>query len=154
MNLNDFWHPDNIRPGATDSELDRAEAMLGISFPRRLRRLLGMHNGGQTQRMRFDATMPASAGTDHVVIDHVLGVRRELGETVGETMLDSPRISRERGLPPKQIVLANGERWVVTMNLRARVKAPTVHLFDLEAGAEQPLAGDFDAFVDGLEPAH
>jgi len=152
MKLNDVWHPDNPRPGASDADLDHADAMLGVTLPLRYRALLKLHNGGETRKMRFRATLPAPFGADYLLIDHFHGVGRAAVDVAGPTVLGSYKIAEEHGLPRKQILLHAGAHWFVSLDYRKHVKAPRVHLFDVQDASDQPLAPDFDAFLKALRP--
>jgi hypothetical protein len=142
-----FW---DAGPGEPLSARTFAHAgrELGVRLPLELGELLGLRNGG-TVAAHCDA-FPASEATSysgtHVPFDHLLGVGGRL------SLLDSPYLSAEWGLPKRVVVLSgDGHTWIA---LDYRLSAePSVTWFDAELESELPLAPTFRAFAEGLVPS-
>jgi hypothetical protein len=121
---------------------------LGVRLPIELGELLGLRNGGTVAAHcdAFPTSAPTSWSETHVPFDQLLGVGGRL------SMLDSPYLRAEWGLPSRVVVLAgDGHTWVA-LDYR-RSAEPSVTWFDVELESELALAPTFRAFAEGLVPS-
>ena len=66
-------------------------------------------------------------------------------------ILDTPDMTNEWGLPPRQVLLeGDGHTWI-SLDYREGVAPKIIHI-DAELGGETVIAESFDEFVDGLVP--
>ncbi|MET9675932.1 hypothetical protein ABZY68_22955 [Streptomyces sp. NPDC006482] len=72
----------------------------------------------------------------------------------GLSLLDTPYLVEEWGLPSPVVLLSGDGHYWVGLDYRAygALREPSVTWFDTDSGAELPLAADFRAFVEGLQP--
>ncbi|MBF9071533.1 SMI1/KNR4 family protein [Streptacidiphilus fuscans] len=152
-----FWDTGSnygVQQPLTDHAVREAERLLDVTLPASLLDLLRVRNGGQVAGTRnaFRTDKPTSWSAGHVPFDQVAGVgRRE--RTV--SLLDSPYLVKEWGLPSPVVLLAgDGPCWIA-LDYRAcgRHGEPSVTWFDADFSFELPLASDFGSFVEGLSSA-
>lgn len=150
-----FWADETYGTQAalTPDSVAEAERMLGVVLPAALLELLRLRNGGPVA----DAwsTFPTSEATswspDHVPFDCLFGIGRDADSL---TLLDSPYLVREWGLPsPTVLLCGDGPCWIaLDYRLGGVADEPSVTWLDAESGSELALADDFRAFVEGLAP--
>ncbi|MFB7675812.1 SMI1/KNR4 family protein [Kitasatospora purpeofusca] len=138
----------------TDQAVWDAERLLDVTLPASLLDLLRVQNGGQVTGARnaFRTDTPTSWSEDHVPFDHVMGIgNRE--STI--SLLDSPCLVEEWGLPPSVVLLAgDGPCWIaLDYRVCGRHGEPSVRWFDVDFSVELALAADFGSFVEGLTAA-
>ncbi|MFC1411922.1 SMI1/KNR4 family protein [Streptacidiphilus sp. N1-12] len=152
-----FWDADGgygVQQPLTDRAVREAEHLLDVTLPASLLDLLRAQNGGQVTAARnaFRTDRPTSWSKDHVPFDHVMGIgHRE--RTI--SLLDSPYLVEEWGLPSPVVLLwGDGPCWVaLDYRARGRHGEPSVAWFDADADVELALAPDFASFVEGLTSA-
>ncbi|EOD68325.1 SMI1/KNR4 family protein [Amycolatopsis vancoresmycina] len=121
---------------------------LGVRLPLELGELLGVRNGGTVAAHcdAFPTSEPTSYSATHVPFDHLLGIGGRL------SILDSPYLSAEWGLPKRVVVLSgDGHTWTALDYRRSAV--PSVTWFDVELESELALAPTFRTFLEGLVPS-
>jgi SMI1-KNR4 cell-wall len=157
-----FWNPDStygVQPPLTDEAIAGAESVVGVRLPEALVELLKVQNGGSVSP-EFDAfptTEPTSWADDHVPFADVMGIgEREvtlplLGREAF-SLLDTPYLAEEWGLPSPVVLLSGDGHYWVALDYRecGFQDEPTVVWFDTELRTELTLANDFQSFVEGL----
>lgn len=150
-----FWGGSTygVHPTLTQAAVADAEEALGLKLPASLVDLLRVQNGGDVtdDRDAFPTDQPTSWSEDHVPFTELMGIGT--GEH-GLSLLDTPYLVKEWGLPSPIVLLSgDGHHWI-GLDYRSHGESgePSVTWFDAESGAELPLAADFRAFVEGLQP--
>ncbi|WLW57687.1 SMI1/KNR4 family protein [Streptomyces sp. YU58] len=153
-----FWDTDSdsgVQPPLSDEAILEAERLLNVALPASLLDLLRWQNGGLVAAGRdaFPTSRPTSWAPDHVPFDVVMGIgHRE--QTL--SMLDSPYLLEEWGLPADVVLLSGDGHYWIGLDYRAcgRRGEPSVAWFDAEDGTELTLAPDFRSFLGGLTSSH
>lgn len=136
-----------------DEMVREAEQTLGVTLPSSLLVLLRVQNGGgvAAEWNAFPTTQAPTWSADHVPFDAVMGI----GPDECESLLDTPYLVEEWGLPSPIVLLAgDGHCWTaLDYRMCGRHGEPSVTWFDTELESELALASDFRTFVEGLIPA-
>jgi hypothetical protein len=147
-----FWEPGatgyHRQPPLTQGMVEEAERVLGVRLPDELLRLLRVQNGGVVAE---PWTAFAVEAGDHVPFGSVMGI----GPTGdGMSMLDTPYLVQEWGIPAPVVLLdGDGHTWVALDYRAGGPEAePVVTWFDVDMERELRLAPDFRTFVEGLQP--
>lgn len=148
--IESFWGTNYYKhPPLTEKMVREAEASLGVSLPSELISLLRQQNGGYTKGLAFPTKQPTSWAEDHVPFDHLAGILTEAGSSSPFNLLQTAYMTKEWGLPPRQVLLSgDGHTWI-TLDYRQGA-SPSVAWIDVECGVELQLAPSFAAFLDGL----
>lgn len=122
-----------------------------MKLPDSLLELLTVRNGGSvsTDYDAFPTTEPTSWADDHVPFEDVMGI----GATGdGLSLLDTPYLVTEWGLPSPVVLLSgDGHYWVALDYRKGGTSGePSVTWFDTELRTELPLAPNFRSFVEAL----
>ncbi|SEC77991.1 SMI1/KNR4 family protein [Streptomyces sp. TLI_105] len=149
-----FWGegPYGAPPPLTDAVVREAEHRLGVRLPASLLELLRDRNGGVVAEAwnAYPTDVPTSWSDDHVPFDLMRGIVEEDGDHF--SILDSPYLVEEWGLPSPLVLLSGEGHWWIALDYRTCGAAgePSVAWFDPGDATELPLAGDFRTFVEGL----
>jgi SMI1-KNR4 cell-wall len=146
-----FWCPRSdygVGPPLDDDALRAAEQKLGVRLPEDYVALLRIRNGGVVSD-RFNA-FPTSepAGWGHCVEFHEMA---GIGPGSMTTILDSPWLTEEWGLPRESVLLTGDGHWWIALDYRGDGEPSVVYL-DTELQEDIQLAGGFRAFVEALVP--
>ncbi|MFG3497919.1 SMI1/KNR4 family protein [Streptomyces sp. NPDC047928] len=150
-----FWsgHTYGVQPALTQATVADAEQVLGLRLPASLLDLLRVQNGGVVTAARnaFPTNQPTSWSEDHIPFTELMGIGTS-GH--GLSLLDTPYLAEEWGLPSPIVLLSGDGHYWTGLDYRATGVSgePSVSWFDTDSGAELPLAADFRAFVEGLQP--
>ena len=151
-----FWD-DGVyggRPPLTDAAVQDAERRLGVRLPASLLEILRVRNGGPVADPwnAFPTDAPTSWSANHVPLDDVMGIGGHDGQL---SLLDSPYLVEEWGLPSPLVLLSGDGHCWIALDYRAcgEQGEPAVTWFDVERGTELPLAADFRTFVERLTAA-
>jgi hypothetical protein len=148
-----FWGDGDygVQAPLTADAIAEAEQALGVDLPGELLELLRLRNGGRVAApwSRFPAEQGTSWSPDHVPFRGLFGIGRE---ERGVTMLDSPYLIGEWGLPSPVVLLSgDGPCWIaLDYRLCGAAGSPSVTWFDAEFETELRLAESFRTFVEGL----
>lgn len=152
-----LWDPGNrygVQPPLTDQLVAEAERALRVALPGSLLDLLRHQNGGvvAADRDAFPASRPNSWSADHVPFETVMGIGRR-GKAL--SMLDSPYLVREWGLPTPVALVSGGGPCSIALDYRVCGPhgEPSMTWFDAELEEELHLAPAFRSFVEGLAPS-
>ncbi|MFF7212939.1 SMI1/KNR4 family protein [Streptomyces sp. NPDC008238] len=152
--LRSLWDPGDpygTQPPLTGRAVAEAEHALGVTLPGSLQALLRHQNGGVVAAARdaFPTSAPTSWSADHVPFEFVMGIGRT-GEAL--SLLDSPYLAREWGLPTPVVLVSGNGPCSVALDYRVCGPhgEPSVTWLDAELEEELFLAPDFRSFVEGL----
>lgn len=148
----DFWGSNYYaNPPLTDEAIVIAEQQLGVRLPGGFIDLLRQQNGGYTKGFAFPTNRRTSWAEDHVPLDEMGGIVTDPAHKGVHNILLTEYMSREWGLPPRQILLAGDGHWWITLDYRESDE-PVVSWIDVEVGQDLVIAPSFAAFLDGLVP--
>jgi hypothetical protein len=153
MRAVEFWTGGTygVQPPLTAEAVRHAEEVLGVRLPEALLELLRVQNGGTvvSERSAFPTDEETSWAPDHVPFDSLMGIG-----TAGRalTLLDTPYLVREWGLPsPVVLLTGDGHTWVALDYRECGPDGePSVVWLDVDEEAELTLAPDFRSFLDEL----
>jgi len=161
MNINkEFWYS-AYQPNAdlTPEMVKKAETILGIKLPAAFINLLHIQNGGETQGLVCPTTVKTSWADNHVPFDEMFGIafldtepQEEATETSAFNIMDTADLTKEWGLPAKQIVINSDGHCSITLDYRLDENAPVVSWIDVDSEEDIPLAPNFEAFINQLIP--
>jgi hypothetical protein len=87
-----------------------------------------------------------------VPLHELFGIVTEPDHKTAQNMLLTEYITKEWGLPPRQVLLAGDGHYWVTLDYRCGAE-PSVGWIDTECGEDMQIAPSFDVFLAGLVPA-
>ena len=152
----EFWEAsdsdDDGRPLLTDAALAEAEQTLGVTLPAEYVQLLRMQNGGTTVPMAYPMAQRTSWSAVHVPLFELFGIQAEDAGVDELSILDTPYLTAEWDLPPRQVLLSGEGHWWITLDYR-RGAQPSVAWIDVEVGEDLQIAPTFIEFLNGLVPA-
>lgn len=146
-----FW--DNIpahHPPLTTELLHEAEHLLGVQLPAAFVELLHIRNGGATRGLAYPMTKPTSWAPDHIPLYELFGIVPE-ADHILQTILLTPYMTQEWGLPEKQVLLCGEGHWWITLDYRQGL-VPTVCWLNPDDNEDITVASSFQAFFNGLVP--
>ena len=129
-----------------------AQTLLDVCLPEDFVSLLRIQNGGSTIGFVFPTQQRTSWAEDHVPLDELYGIGPAEVSSRAQDILDTEYLTREWGLPPKQVVIAGDGHWWITLDYRAGA-VPSVVFVEVEAADALQLAPTFQEFLSGLLPA-
>jgi hypothetical protein len=86
-----------------------------------------------------------------VALDSLFGIGSKDAEIGCQNILDTAYMTKEWGLPPKQVILDGDGHWWITLDYRKGC-VPSVAWIGVEVGQELQLAPTFEDFFAGLLP--
>ncbi|MGV8094665.1 MAG: SMI1/KNR4 family protein [Mangrovibacterium sp.] len=152
INKLDFWDTNYYNhPPLTDEMVEAAEKLLNVKLPRLLIELLKIQNGGYTKGFAFPMKQKTSWTENHVPLSEMFGIVTDKKIETSQNILDSACMTREWGLPDRQVLLTGDGHWWITLDYR-NWENPTVRWIDLECDEDTHVADSFDDFIKGLVP--
>ncbi|MDQ0794889.1 SMI1/KNR4 family protein [Streptomyces sp. B1I3] len=152
-----FWDGGDhygAQPPLSEEMAEDAQRLLGVRLPPLLLALLRVQNGGAVAAHRdaFPTGVPTSWSEDHVPFGELMGIGRRERMT---SLLDTPYLVEEWGLPPAVVLLAGDGHCWVALDYRdcGPQGEPSVTWFEADPYAELVLAPDLASFVGGLTAA-
>lgn len=146
----EFWGNNYYNhPILTDEMVSRAEKELGVKLPLLLIELLKMQNGGYTKGFVFPMNEKTTWADDHVPLSDLFGIILDKNIRTAQNIMDTHYMTKEWGLPEKQVLLSGEGHWWITLDYRNN-EIPTVKWFDVECEEEKLIANSFDDFINGL----
>ena len=149
-----FWDLDgneSANPALSELAVRAAERALGVTLPAAYIALLRLKNGGYSRRFVFPTAIRTSWAEDHVPFDELFGIGSTKDEAKYQSILCTPYMTREWGLPPKQVLLTGDGHWWITLDYR-RGSDPQVSWIDVETDQDIILAKSFEEFLSRLLP--
>lgn len=126
-----FWESNDYNhPPLTDEMVAAAEQQLGAKLPPEYISLLRIQNGGSTQGFVFPMSRPTTRADDHVPLYDLAGVVTDPERDTAQNILDTPYLTEEWGLPPRQVLLSGEGHWWITLDYR-NGEAPAVAWIDV-----------------------
>jgi hypothetical protein len=149
----EFWG-DNYyeHPPLTSAMLVEAEAQLGVRLPPRLVELLRIQNGGYTEGFAHPMSCITSWAEDHVPLEELAGIVTDPEIETAHNLLQTEYMTKEWGLPPRQVLLAGDGHFWITLDYR-RGDIPSVAWINTECDEDIQIADSFESFLQGLVPS-
>jgi hypothetical protein len=148
---NQFWGSNYYNhPPLTDEMLIVAEKELGVKLPTEYLALLRAQNGGYTQGFGFPMTQTAWA-KDHIPLHDMAGIVTDPKIRTAQNILDTAYLTKEWGLPSRQVLLSGEGHWWITLDYR-KGDIPSVAWIDVECDQDLQVARSFTEFLHGLRP--
>jgi len=146
----EFWDLNYYNnPVLTDNVILQAEQILGVKLPETFLKLLRIQNGGYTKGFAFLIQTKTTWADNHIPLSELFGiVLDEEIDTTHNIMLSS-YMTKEWGLPEKQIILTGDGHWWITLDYR-QSENPTIRWIDCECDEDIHVANSFDEFYNGL----
>ena len=136
----------------TDAMVAEAEQTLGVRLPAELLELLRVQNGGYTNGFAYPMTVHTSWADDHVPLDSLKGIVTDPLCKTALNLLDTPYLTKEWGLPARQVLLSGEGAYWISLGYRDRME-PSVVWIDVDRREDVQVAPSFKAFLTGLLPA-
>src|SRR5690349_15951067 len=114
-----FWGSNYYNhPPLTDEMVEVAERQLGVKLPAEYLALLRIQNGGYTQRFGFPMRQRTAWAEDHVPLTDLAGIVTDPEHRTALNILDTPYLTQEWDLPPRQVLLSGEGHWWITLDYR------------------------------------
>jgi len=148
-----FWDENYYNnPTLTDRMIKQAENQLGVKLPDTFLDLLKLQNGGYTKGFAFPMKTKTTWAKSHVPLSALFGIVLDIESDSAHNIMQSSYMTKEWGLPEKQVLLiGHGPCWI-TLDYRQGVN-PTIRWIDVECGEDIHVANSFDDFYNGLVSA-
>lgn len=151
IDLRDFWGSNYYEhPPLTSPALAEAERVLGVSLPAELVELLRIQNGGYTRGFMHPMSERTTWAEDLVPLHELFGIV-DPESASPMNLVKTEELTREWGLPPRQVLLSGDGHYWVTLDYR-HSEVPSVAWIDVECGEDKQVAPSFKAFLQGLLP--
>ena len=144
----DFWDSNYYNhPDLTAEMIELAEKKLNVKLPDSYLSLLWNMNGGYTKGFAFP--MNRISWSNHILLHSLNGIVVDTELKTSLNILDTPYMTKEWGLPEKQVLLCgDGHTWI-TLDYRKNSN-PCVTWIDVESNEDVLVAESFDKFIEGL----
>jgi hypothetical protein len=150
INKKEFWDSNYYNhPPLTDQMVVTPETELGVKLPKTLIELLRIQNGGHTKGFAYPMTQKTTWAEKHVPLSDLFGIVLDKNIETAQNILDTDYMTKEWGLPEKQVLLTGDGHWWITLDYRDNA-TPCVKWIDVECNEEIKIADDFDQFINGL----
>lgn len=148
-----FWGTDWDRnPPLTSAMIAEIESAFRLRLPARYLELLRIQNGGYTRGFVFATHQRTSWAEDHVPVSELAGIGPRISAPIGlHNLWNTEYMTREWGLPPRQLLLAGDGHWWISLDYR-QGNDPKVWWLDTTVDEGLRLASSFDDFLSGLRP--
>ncbi len=148
----EFWGSNYYdHPPLTGEMVTEAEQQLAVQLPAEYLALLEIQNGGYTRGFGFPMHRPTIWAADHVPLGDLFGIVTDPDHRTALNILKTEYMTREWGLPPRQVLLTGDGHWWLTLDYRAG-EVPSVAWLAIDHGQDFQVAPSFAAFLDGLLP--
>ena len=146
----EFWDSNYYNhPPLSDEMVASAENELGVKLPETLIELLRIQNGGYTKGFAFPMTQKTTWAENHVPLSDLFGIVFDKNIRTAQNIMDTDYMTKEWGLPEKQVLLTGDGHWWITLDYRDN-EIPSVKWIDVECNEEVMIADNFDQFINGL----
>lgn len=150
LNITEFWASNYYNnPPLTDKMIKQAESDLGVKLPASYVNLLKIQNGGYTKGFVFPMTKKTTWADNHVPLTELFGIVLDKESDSAHNIMQSAYMTKEWGLPDKQVILTGAGHWWITLDYR-QGDIPTVRWIDCECGEDVHIADSFEDFFNGL----
>jgi hypothetical protein len=148
VSSSDVWFRQLPRqlPPLTDEMVAKAEKLLGVTLPESYVSLLRIQNGGYLRRDGklgvIDECWPdCNAGIGIYGIDP---------DGIGYSILCTPYMTQEWGLPKRLVLLWGDGHWWVALDYRVRADDPPVMYLDEEMAQDVLVAESFQSLLNAI----
>lgn len=146
----EFWDSNDYNnPNLTDEMIREAEQKLGVKLPETFVTLLKFQNGGYTKGFAFPMKTKTTWADNHIPLSELFGIVLDKNSDSGHNIMQSSYMTKEWGLPDKQVVLTGDGHWWITLDYRLSDN-PTIRWIDSECDEDIHVANSFDEFYNGL----
>ena len=150
INMTEFWDSNYYNnPPLTDEMIKLAESELGVKLPDSFLDLLKIQNGGYTKGFVFPMTKKTTWADNHVPLTELFGIVLDEESDSAHNIMQSDYMTKEWGLPDKQVLLTGDGHWWITLDYR-QGDIPTVRWIDCECVEDIHVTDTFDSFIKGL----
>lgn len=112
ITADEFWGSNYYNhPPLTDELVTEAERQLRVRLPEEYLALLRVQNGGYTREFGYPMACPTIWAADHVPLDYLFGIVIDPNHRTTQSILQTGYMTREWGLPPRQVLLTDDEHW-------------------------------------------
>jgi hypothetical protein len=154
IDINEFWDENYYNhPPLTDDMIFKSEKNLGLKLPILLIDLLRIQNGGYTKGFVFPMKEKTSWAENYVPLSVLFGIVIDKSIKTAQNILQTQYMTKEWGLPKKQVLLCGDGHWWITLDYR-KGNSPTVRWIDIECNQDIHIADTFDDFISGLGTFH
>ena len=150
INITEFWNSNYYNnPPLTDKMIQQAETELGVQLPDSFLDLLKIQNGGYTKGFAYPMTTKTTWSDNHVPLTEMFGIVLGKESDSAHNIMQSDYMTKEWGLPDKQVLLTGDGHWWITLDYREG-DIPTVRWIDCVCSEDVHIANSFDDFYNGL----
>lgn len=128
-----------------------AERQLEVKLPTEYLALLRVQNGGYTRGFGYPMSRATIWAADHVPLGDLFGIVTDPEHQTALNILKTEYMTREWGLPPRQVLLTGDGHWWITLDYRAG-EMPSVAWLAVDHDQDFQVAPTFAAFLGGLLP--
>jgi hypothetical protein len=147
-----FWDSNYYNhPPLTEKMVEVAESALGVKLPVEYLELLWVQNGGYTKGFCFPMKQKTTWADDHVPLSELAGIVTNPAIVTVQNILQTVEMTKEWGVPPKQVLLAGDGHWWITLDYR-NSETPSGAWIDVECEEDIQVAPTFAEFISGLRP--
>ncbi len=154
MTSSNFWDNNYYNnPPLTPEMILAAQALLQVTLPQAYIDLLKISNGGYTKGFEYVIDIPTNYVGCNIPLPELFGIVTDESHETTHNILHTEYISREWGLPVRQVLLSGeGPSWL-TLDYRDS-DSPLVRWIDVESDEDILVAESFEVFIEGLVPAN
>ena len=150
INMTEFWDSNYYNnPPLTDKMIQQAETELGVKLPDSFLDLLKIQNGGHTKGFAYPMTTKTTWSDNHVPLTEMFGIVLNKESDSAHNIMQSDYMTKEWGLPDKQVLLTGDGHWWITLDYR-QGDVPTIRWIDCECKEDIHIADYFSEFISGL----
>lgn len=150
IDFTEFWDSNYYNNQAlTDEIVIQAERQLSVKLPETFIKLLKVQNGGYTKGFAFPMQTKTTWAEKHIPFNELFGIILDENSDSGHNIMQSSYMTKEWGLPDKQVLLTGDGHWWITLDYRLNDN-PTIRWIDCECGEDIHVANSFDEFYNGL----
>jgi hypothetical protein len=152
ISTREFWGVNYYdHPPLTDLMLAEAENCLGFILPTEYVDLLRIQNGGYTKGFAHPMKQRTTWAPDHVPLPDLAGIVTDPNHRTAQNVLQTAYMTKEWGLPPRQVLLSGDGHFWITLDYRAGPR-PFVAWIDVDCDEDIQIADSFSSFLLGLVP--
>lgn len=150
VNKENFWDNNYYNhPELTDALIQNAEKELKVKLPSSFIDLLKIMNGGYTIGFLFPIKTETAWAGNYIPLPSLNGIVVDTDIETTLNILDTPYMTKEWGLPEKQVLLSGDGHCWITLDYR-NIDTPTIRWIDVDAQEDVHVANSFEDFLKGL----
>jgi len=147
-----FWDLNYYKhPALTNDMIIFAEKLLDVKLPSTLIELLRIQNGGYTKGFGFPMSHKTTWSNNHVPLESLSGIVTDTLIKSSQNLLDTPYMTKEWGIPEKQVLLTGDGHWWITLDYR-NDQVHGIRWIDVDSNEDIHVAESLEFFINGLRP--